>query len=169
MGPIDSLGGRGAAARLAMAAVLWPLLLPAGAGAAGTYVHWVAENGGISRPLADKRGDPQRGLALVVDSHKGNCLTCHHLPIAGEAFQGDLGPSLHGVAARLTEAQIRLRVVDEKQVNPDTVMPGYYRDCCWLSSCPPRPPRPTGSAPATITCSRRPAPCRTTISATPAW
>ena len=128
MGPIDSLGGRGTAARLAMAAVLWPLLLPAGAGAAGTYVHWVAENGGISRPLAGKRGDPRRGLALVVDSHKGNCLACHHLPIAGEAFQGDLGPSLHGVAARLTEAQIRLRVVDEKRVNPDTVMPGYYRD-----------------------------------------
>ena len=38
------------------------------------------------------------------------------------------GPSLDGVARRLTSAQLRLRIADNLRVNPDSVMPGYYRD-----------------------------------------
>ena len=42
-------------------------------------------------------------------------------------FSGDVGPSLAGVGARLTEAQLRLRVADNLRVNPASVMPSYYR------------------------------------------
>lgn len=92
------------------------------------YVAWTVVDGGIPAPLGDRPGDAQRGRDLVVDRNRGNCLACHRVPIEGEAFQGDIGPPLEGVGARLTAAQIRLRVVDERKVNPNTIMPGYYRD-----------------------------------------
>lgn len=40
---------------------------------------------------------------------------------------GDLGPSLAGVGSRLSAGQIRLRIVDAMRLNPDTIMPSYYR------------------------------------------
>lgn len=91
------------------------------------YIQWQQEGLSIPRPLAGLRGDAMRGRALVIARNKGNCLACHQLPIPGEPFHGTIGPPLHGVAGRLSEAQLRLRVVDEKQINPVTIMPGYYR------------------------------------------
>ena len=49
------------------------------------------------------------------------------MPIPEPPYQGDVGPSLNGVATRLTEGQLRLRIVDEKLITPETIMPGYYR------------------------------------------
>jgi len=46
---------------------------------------------------------------------------------AGEPFQGDVGPDLRGTASRLSEAEIRLRVVDAKVADPETAMPPYHR------------------------------------------
>lgn len=40
---------------------------------------------------------------------------------------GDLAPELSGVGARLSAAQIRLRIVDPGKLNPDTIMPAYYK------------------------------------------
>ncbi len=40
---------------------------------------------------------------------------------------GDLAPDLSGVGARLSAAQIRLRMVDPGRVNPETIMPAYFR------------------------------------------
>ena len=37
------------------------------------------------------------------------------------------GPSLEGVAGRLSEGQIRLRLVDGRRLNPASIMPSYYR------------------------------------------
>ena len=42
-------------------------------------------------------------------------------------FSGNVGPSLAGVGTRLNAAQLRLRVADNLRVNPDTVMPSYYK------------------------------------------
>lgn len=92
------------------------------------YVAWQSENFAISEPLTDVAGDVARGRQLVIATDKGNCLACHKMPIPEEPFHGTLGPDLSQVAARLSEAEMRLRVVDEKQINPLTVMPGYYRD-----------------------------------------
>ncbi len=57
----------------------------------------------------------------------GNCLLCHRIPVPEERFQGSIGPDLSGVASRLTEGQIRLRIVDISRLNPQTIMPPYYR------------------------------------------
>jgi sulfur-oxidizing protein SoxX len=63
----------------------------------------------------------------VLDRHVGLCLLCHSGPFPEERFQGNLAPSLAGVGARLSAGQIRLRIVDASRVNPDTIMPAYYR------------------------------------------
>src|SRR4029077_11627339 len=44
-----------------------------------------------------------------------------------ERFQGDLAPDLKGVGSRLTQAQIRARIIDPTKANPDTIMPAYYK------------------------------------------
>ena len=40
---------------------------------------------------------------------------------------GNLGPPLSGVGARLSEPQLRLRIADSLRLNPETIMPSYYR------------------------------------------
>jgi len=72
-------------------------------------------------------GDPVRGRAIVLDRRLGACLLCHSGPFPEEKFQGSLAPDLDGVASRLSEGQLRLRVVDATRLNPDTIMPAYYR------------------------------------------
>ena len=103
------------------------LLLSASCALAEPYVQWRQVGYAIPEPLAGLKGDATRGRRLVIDRSKGNCLACHRLPIPEEEFHGTVGPSLYGVASRLTEGQIRLRVVDEKRLNPATIMPGYHR------------------------------------------
>ncbi len=93
-----------------------------------SYCAWEAVNFAIEQPLCGLRGDAGRGRALAADSHGGNCLACHQMPIAEEPFHGTVGPPLDGVGGRYTAAQIRLRIVDEQLVNPWTIMPGFYRD-----------------------------------------
>jgi sulfur-oxidizing protein SoxX len=77
--------------------------------------------------LTGARGDPARGRAIVVNRQVGLCLLCHSGPFPEERFQGDLAPDLRGVGRRLTEGQIRLRMVDSARVNPATIMPPYHR------------------------------------------
>ena len=76
--------------------------------------------------LTGARGDPVRGRAIVANRQLGLCLLCHSGPFPEERFQGDLAPDLRN-AARLTEGQIRQRLVDPSRVNPKTIMPAYYR------------------------------------------
>lgn len=89
-------------------------------------IEWHAVDDAITKPLGGLVGDAARGRTLVI--HKGNCLTCHRLPIPEEGFHGSIGPSLVGVGARLSAGQLRLRIVDEQRLNPMTIMPGFYKD-----------------------------------------
>jgi L-cysteine S-thiosulfotransferase len=102
--------------RRALAALL--LLLPASAWA---QAHSMPES------LTGKPGDPARGRAIVANRTVGLCLLCHSAPIREERFQGNLAPDLAGAGARATPAQLRLRIVDAARLNPDTIMPPYYR------------------------------------------
>jgi sulfur-oxidizing protein SoxX len=81
----------------------------------------------IPASLTGAAGDPARGRAIVVDRQVGLCLLCHSGPFPETMFQGNLAPDLAGAAGRSTEGQLRLRLVDASRVNPETIMPPYYR------------------------------------------
>lgn len=78
-------------------------------------------------PLGDYPGDAARGQAVFVSRTAGHCVLCHAIQGLNADFQGDVGPDLSSIGARLTAAQIRFRIVDAAQLNPDTIMPPYYR------------------------------------------
>jgi sulfur-oxidizing protein SoxX len=72
-------------------------------------------------------GDAARGRDIVFSRDRGNCAVCHVMPAPDERSHGDVGPSLRGVAGRLSEGQLRLRLVDGRRLNPRSIMPSYYR------------------------------------------
>jgi sulfur-oxidizing protein SoxX len=91
------------------------------------FVSTAAANDAIPSSLTGAAGDAARGKAIVLDRHVGLCLLCHSGPFPEERFQGNLAPDLSGVGARLSAGQIRLRIVDASRVNPQTIMPAYFR------------------------------------------
>jgi sulfur-oxidizing protein SoxX len=66
-----------------------------------------------------------QGRALVADRAVTACLLCHAAPLPAPHLHGDIGPTLLGVGSRLTAAELRARIVDPRDANPDTVMPAY--------------------------------------------
>jgi sulfur-oxidizing protein SoxX len=81
----------------------------------------------IPASLTGAKGDPARGRAIVANRQVGLCLLCHSGPFPEERFQGNLAPDLTAVGARFSEGQIRLRIVDPRKVNPQSIMPAYYK------------------------------------------
>jgi L-cysteine S-thiosulfotransferase len=81
---------------------------------------------GIPASLTGAPGDPMRGRALVLD-RASTCILCHSGPFPETKFQGDLAPNLAGAGSRWSVSQLRLRLVDASQFNPETIMPSYYR------------------------------------------
>ena len=107
----------------------WVAVCAVAAGCANTapdaLLPYRVEGDAIRERLAEP-GDAARGRQVVV-SRDSNCLLCHNVPDAGVRFMGDVGPPLSGVGARLSEGQLRLRIVDSMRLNRDTIMPSYYR------------------------------------------
>jgi sulfur-oxidizing protein SoxX len=81
----------------------------------------------IPASLTGTAGDPARGRAIVGNRRLGLCLLCHSGPFPDARLQGTLAPNLAGVASRLSKGQLRLRIADASRVNPNTIMPPYYR------------------------------------------
>lgn len=81
----------------------------------------------IPRSLTGTVGDPERGERIVRDADNATCLICHAIPIKGEPDPGNIGPPLDGVGSRYTAGELRLRLVEPQFLNPETVMPSYYR------------------------------------------
>ena len=81
----------------------------------------------IPASLTGAPGDAERGLKIVTNRQVGLCLLCHSGPYPQERFQGTMAPDLKGAGARSTEGQLRLRIVDAAKINPETIMPPYYR------------------------------------------
>jgi len=91
-------------------------------------VKFQIKDGGIAASLTGRPGDPQRGREVAVNRQLGNCIACHVITaLSSEPYHGNVGPSLDGIANRLGEAELRLRVVDPTKLNPDTMMPPFYR------------------------------------------
>ena len=85
-----------------------------------------AEGDAIRNPLSQAPADAARGREVVL-GRDTNCLLCHAVPDGGGRAMGNLAPPLSGVGARLSEGQLRLRIVDSMRLNRDTIMPSYYR------------------------------------------
>lgn len=100
------------------AAALLAAALPFSAGAEGA--------GSLAQPLTEVPGDPKRGLSVLRDGSKATCFICHSISSLDDPGQGVLGPALDGVAARYSAPELRARIVDARQINPDTIMPPYY-------------------------------------------
>lgn len=79
----------------------------------------------IPDPLTGRAGDRSTGEALAADRQKSLCVLCHAGPFAPTHLQGTLAPDLDGVGGRLSAGQIRLRIVDMKRLNPESIMPAY--------------------------------------------
>jgi sulfur-oxidizing protein SoxX len=79
--------------------------------------------------LAQDNGDSelgrveQQGKEIAFNRKKGNCLACHVMP--GGDLPGNLGPSLVGVADRLSKERIRKQIWDPEQYNTVTSMPPF--------------------------------------------
>jgi sulfur-oxidizing protein SoxX len=100
---------------------------PVKAGDPAAMRPYVIEGDAIPSSLTGASGDAARGKAIVTSRQTGLCLLCHSAPLPEEKFQGTIGPDLRGAGSRGTEGQLRLRVVDPRRFNADTVMPAYYR------------------------------------------
>ena len=95
--------------------------------AASEKPYRVVDGNSIPKPLTAAKGDPVRGKKVAINRKQGNCLACHIMPIPDQQFHGEVGPDLSEVASIYSEGELRLRVVDPKVLNPDTIMPAFYR------------------------------------------
>jgi sulfur-oxidizing protein SoxX len=93
----------------------------------GSVVAYRIIHGAIPEPLTDQPGDAERGRRIVLDRERGDCVICHAMPLPQRRFHGSIGPHLDGVGARYSAGELRLRLVDPKALNPDTIMPAYHR------------------------------------------
>jgi len=81
----------------------------------------------IPASLTGKAGDAVNGKKVAINRKKGNCLACHAMPIPEQQFHGQTGPDLHGIGSHQSAAELRMRMVDAKVINPDTMMPSFYK------------------------------------------
>lgn len=107
-----------------VSALLAVLSLSAG-GCAADIAGPRASNGAVDRPLTEVPGDPSRGREVLL-GRDGNCLLCHAVPETGARFMGNLGPPLSGIATRMSAGELRLRLIDSRRLNPQTIMPSYF-------------------------------------------
>ena len=86
-------------------------------------------------------GHAQRGREIVADRTRGMCLLCHEGPFP-EIRQGNLAPPLDGVGSRLTQAELRERIMDARALNSASIMPSYHRTDGQVQVAPPLRGRP---------------------------
>ena len=108
------------------------LLLMAGVGYAdmSSKPGYQTANDSIPAPLIELTTDQATaasGQAVFVEREAGHCVLCHQVESLNAPFQGDLGPALSDVGSRLSPGQIRFRLVDPSQLNPNTIMPSYFK------------------------------------------
>jgi sulfur-oxidizing protein SoxX len=118
----------GILAASALALTLGAALSVATSSAASELVAYEVVDDAIPQALTDQPGDPVAGRGTAINRKKGNCLACHVLPIPEETFHGEVGPDLSDVGGRLSEGELRLRIVNSKVVNEETIMPAFYRN-----------------------------------------
>ncbi|MEI7712302.1 MAG: c-type cytochrome [Rhodospirillales bacterium] len=76
----------------------------------------------VAAVLTMAAGDVGNGRAIVANRQLSACLLCHSGPFPDPHLQGNLAPSLDGAGSRLTEAELRRRLIAP---GPDSIMPSY--------------------------------------------
>ncbi len=109
-----------------MRALLLALVMVAAGARAEELRAYTVVGDAIPASLTGAKGDPVRGRAIVLNRQVGLCLLCHSGPFPEERFQGNMAPDLKGTGARWKEGELRLRLVDARRLNRDTIMPPYY-------------------------------------------
>lgn len=113
---------------LGIAGLVAASALPTGGAAAEELVKFAVKDGeSIEQSLTGNPGNAENGRKVAIHRKKGNCLACHAMPVPEQPFHGNLGPDLAGVGSRYSVGELRLRVVNPKFANPDTIMPAFYR------------------------------------------
>ncbi|NIR83735.1 MAG: sulfur oxidation c-type cytochrome SoxX, partial [Gammaproteobacteria bacterium] len=110
-----------------LVALAFGAFVSSGAGAGSLVNYEIVDGEKIETSLTGKPGDPENGRKVAINRKQGNCLACHKMPVPEQPFHGNVGPPLTGVGSRLTPAEVRLRIVNPKVLNPDTIMPAFYR------------------------------------------
>lgn len=105
------------------------LVCVAAQGRAEALVDYRVVGDAVALPLTARKGDIGRGIAAIQSREAGNCVLCHRIPLpaGGNRVFGDTAPDLAGIASRLSEGQMRLRVIDQTRLNAKTIMPTYYK------------------------------------------
>jgi len=86
------------------------------------------DEGAVAQSLTGTPGSPEAGAEVISTRALGNCVACHTISAMPKAaFQGNIGPSLDGVAERWSEAQLRGIVSDAKITFDGTMMPSFYK------------------------------------------
>ena len=113
--------------RRLLAAVLVAVTLSSIAHSNDQLVSYRLVDGAIPEPLTNQPGDPARGHRIVLERDGGDCTICHAMPLPQREFHGTVGPPLDGIGNRATARVLRLRLVDPKAFNAETIMPAYYK------------------------------------------
>lgn len=80
----------------------------------------------LSLTAQDRATMIEQGRQLAFDRAKGNCLACH--VIEGGESPGNVGPPLVMMQARYPDkSELRARIWDAHEKNPDSIMPPYGR------------------------------------------
>ncbi len=88
----------------------------------------VYTDGAVAQSLTGTPGNPEEGAKVISTRALGNCVACHVVSAMPKVqFQGDVGPSLDGVASRWDEAQLRGIVANAKMMFEGTRMPAFYK------------------------------------------
>jgi sulfur-oxidizing protein SoxX len=104
------------------------LLIAVALPAAAQVAPYKVVGDGIPQSLTGKPANAANGRALLVKRGSANCLECHAVKKDKDlASGGSRGPALDGVGAALTQAQLRLSVVDYSKVAGGTRMPSFHK------------------------------------------
>jgi sulfur-oxidizing protein SoxX len=112
--------------RAGLAAVFAAVVISGGVVRAEELLPYRIVSNVIPASLTGASGDATRGRTIVLNRAVGLSLLCHSGPFPEERFQGNLAPDLKGTGTRWSVEELRMRMVDSRQLNRDTIMPAYY-------------------------------------------
>ena len=70
-----------------------------------------------AKTITTQDNPESRGKAAFVDRERGHCLLCHQVKQINESFQGNIGPDLSNIGARLDEKCEQLGLIVRPIIN----------------------------------------------------